>query len=179
MKSLNNYINEKMLFNSNTANSKKIIKANTLEELNTLIKASLTNCKDGVLDLNHIDVSSITSFNNLFKDKQNIKVIYIDNWETDELISCESMFEGCVNLEEVNISNFNVKNLQSMKKMFKDCIELTNIGNISNWNISSLKDASWAFYSCEKLKLNITDLDLVSNGVKTFNINKYTEHIKI
>ena len=179
MKSLNSYINEKMVFNSSNANSKKTIKVKRIEELQTIIKTMLINNKDGILDLTHIDVSGITSFNELFKDKHNITSIDISTWETNELESCVSMFEGCINLKEVNISNFNTKNLQSMKKMFKNCVELENIGNINNWNISSLKDASWAFYLCEKLNMNITSLNLESNGVKTFNINKYANGIKI
>lgn len=180
MKSLNNYIFEKMVFTSKTANIKKTIKVNSLEELSNLVKMYLTNMKDkdDVLDLNHIDVSSITSFNNLFKDK-NIVNVDISSWNTENLETCDSMFEGCINLKEVNISNFNTRKLRSMSKMFKDCIELTDIGDINYWDISELKNASWAFYSCEKLKLNITALNLANNGVKTFNINKYTEYVKI
>lgn len=178
MKSLNSYINEKMVFNSSNAN-KKTLKVNSIEQLKTIIKTMLINNKDGILDLNHIDVSGITSFDELFKDKHNLTTIDISTWETDKLESCVSMFEGCINLKEVNISNFNTKNLQSMKKMFKNCVELENIGNINNWNISSLKDASWAFYLCGKLNINITSLNLESNGVKIFNINKYADGIKI
>lgn len=178
MKSLNSYINEKMVFNSSNANSKKI-KVKSIEQLKTIIKTMLIGNKDGILDLNHVDVSGITSFDELFKDKHNLTSIDISTWETNELESCISMFEGCTNLIEVNISDFNTKNLQSMKKMFKDCVELENIGDINNWNISSLKDASWAFYSCGKLNMNITSLNLESNGVKTFNINKYADGIKI
>lgn len=178
MKSLITCISEKLLLNKNKKAKEKIIPS-TREELDRLIKISITNHKDlnDILDLNHIDVSKITQFDKLFKDTR-LQKLDISSWETSQVTTFESMFEGNIYLTEVDLSNFNTSSLISMKKMFKDCIVLENIGDLQYWNIKNLKDASWAFYSCENLKLDLSDLHLISNGVKTFNINKYT-NIKI
>ena len=54
--------------------------------------------------------------------------------------------------EYIDISNWNVSNIKDMSAMFYRCNQLKSIGYLSNWNVSNVKDMSATFYGCKQLK---------------------------
>ena len=54
--------------------------------------------------------------------------------------------------EYIDISDWDVSNVKNMVGMFYRCKQLKSIGDISDWDVSNVKDMSVMFYSCEQLK---------------------------
>ena len=59
--------------------------------------------------------------------------------------------------EYIDISDWNVSNVKDMSYMFCRCEQLKSVGDISDWNVSNVKDMSYMFDKCKNLK-SIGDL---------------------
>ena len=59
--------------------------------------------------------------------------------------------------EYIDISDWNVSNVKDMHNMFFLCKELKSIGDISNWDVSKVKNMNAMFGNCEQL-VSIGDL---------------------
>ena len=118
MKSLTNYIQEKLIIKKNNkqSNNYKYF-PKTKKELKDIILQRIKE-EGKEVDLNDIDVSNITDMSNLFEDLD---------------------FNG-------DISNWNVSNVKNMSYMFYGC-ELFN-QDISNWDVSNVNDGNNIFYNC-------------------------------
>ena len=128
MKSSTYYIKEKLIIKKNkTANYKYFPESK--EELKDIILQRIED-EGNEVDLNDIDVSTITDMSNLFE--------YLD-------------FNG-------NISNWNVSNVTDMALMFFNC-EFFN-QDISKWDVSSVTDMSEMFYRCFKFNKDISKWDI-------------------
>ena len=67
--------------------------------------------------------------------------------------------------EESNISLAQLKTIVNMQKLFSFCKSLTNLPDISKWNIMNVKDISGMFKGC----ISLIDLPDISNW-NTINI---------
>lgn len=178
MKSLEKYIDEKLLINKNAKiigiknpNNREIVVAKDTEDLCNIIDKAIDkfaeDCPDfsEVLDLNFIDVSRVARFHNLFDPDANpnyAKVKYIDvsGWDMANAEYCSSMFRGAEELISVgDLSNWNfTDNLNSLRGVFAYCHKLNFIGDISNWNVSNVNNFNRMFKECRSLT-NVGDLN--------------------
>ena len=167
MKSLTNYINEKLIVNKNYKPYTYAPKS--FDELRKIIEDRYDKLGPGTkqnpIDFNDIDVSNIDSFYNknagefgrgIFQ-KTKFKYIDISDWDVSNIKSMRNMFFMCTELKSVeNISKWDVSNVAIMSNMFYDCEELEFIGDTSKWNVSSVTDMTHMFNTCKKFNQDIS-----------------------
>ena len=132
MKTLNQYIKEKLIINKDYRDNTIVVKS--FDELRKIIVDRYIKLGPGTkqdpIDFNDIDVSNLYSFCN---DKN------------------KGIFAG-IKFKYIDISDWDVSNVKSMFNMFSECEELRSVGDISYWDVSSVTDMSCMFYMCEQLK---------------------------
>lgn len=57
----------------------------------------------------------------------------------------------------INISDWNVSNIKDMRCMFEECYWLKSTGDLSNWNVSNVENMNGMFTGCKNLE-NIGDI---------------------
>ena len=139
MKTLQNYITEKILINK----SSKIVynyHPKTRDELEDIIKQKIES-EGNECDLNDIDTSNITDMSWLFEDSNFNGDI--SRWNVSNVKRMDNMFVG----SEFNgdISNWDVSNVTSMYGMF---YKSEFNGDISNWDVSNVKFKLYMFDEC-------------------------------
>ena len=168
MKSLTNYINEKLIINKDYRDTTIVVKS--FDELRKIIQDRYDKLGPGTkqnpIDFNDIDVSNIDSFydhKGIFEETK-FKHIDISDWDVSNIKSMYSIFDECNELESVgDISNWNVSSVINMARMFYGCNELKFIGDISNWNVSSVINMSYMFYDYNNFNQDISKWN-VSNA---------------
>ena len=140
MKSLNQYIKEKLIINKDY--NQYTYAPKSFDELRNIIEDRYdklgAGTKDNPIDFNDIDVSNLDSFcNNKYQgifNHTDFKYIDISYWDVSNIKSMNSMFFNCEKLESVgDLSKWNVSNVTNMSGMFYKCNELKFIGDISKW----------------------------------------------
>ena len=138
MKSLNQYIQEKLIINQRF-DEKLIINKNyrdntivvkSFDELRKIIEDRYDKLGPGTeqipIDFNDIDVSNLQYFYNN-EDK--------------------GIFEY-TKFKYIDISYWNVSNVKSMFAIFAGCNELESVGDISDWNVSNVRNKDIMFLYC-------------------------------
>ena len=168
MKTLNQYIKEKLIINKDYHDAKIVVKS--FEELRKIIEDRYEKLGPGTkqdpIDFNDIDVSNIDSFYNyngykgLF-EKTKFKYIDISDWDVSNVKSMHSMFYKCKELKSFgDISNWNVSNVTDMNHMFFRCKYFNQ--DISKWDVSSVTDTRLMFCDCKSFNQDLSNWD-VSN----------------
>ena len=142
MKSLNQYIQEKLIINKDYHDIKIVVKSS--DELRKIIEQRYeeygTGTEQDPIDFNDIDVSHIDSFcNDIGK----------------------GIFEG-TKFKHIDISDWNVSNVTDMEDMFFMCVELKSVGDISEWDVSNVTDMQYMFCNVVNFNQDISSWD-VSN----------------
>ena len=115
MKSLQNYITEKILINKNSKISYNY-HPKTKDELKDIIYQRIKS--DGnECDLNDIDTSNITDMANLFLDTDFNGDM--SKWNVSNVTNMENMFYSSKFNDDV--SNWDVSNVKNMRGMFDKC----------------------------------------------------------
>ena len=99
MKSLNQYIIEKILINKSSKFINKI-KVETREQLETIILERYNKNKS-FIDLTDIDISELDDISDVFGILDKAKVIDISGWDTSNVINMSYMFSRCKNLKNI------------------------------------------------------------------------------
>ena len=169
MKTLNQYIQEKLIINKDYHDSNIVVKS--VDELRKIIEDRYdklgTGTKENPIDFNDIDVSNLDSFCNdkgkgIFQETQ-FKYIDISDWNVSNVTNMSGVFWGCLELKSVGyLSNWDVSNVTLMRAMFSYCSKLKSLGDISGWDVSNVTDMNSMFYSCESFNQDISGWD-VSN----------------
>ena len=167
MKSLTNYINEKLIINKDYNDGSIVVKS--FDELRKIIIDRYNKLGPGTkqnpIDFNDIDVSNIDSFydhKGIFEGTK-FKHIDISGWDVSNVKSMRQMFRHCKKLKSVgDISNWDVSNVTDMSFMFYECNELKFIGDISNWNVSSVINMSYMFYGYNNFNQDISKWNVYS-----------------
>ena len=113
MKSLKNYIQEKLVIKKN----KYKYFPKTKEKLKAIIKKRI-KAEGNEADLNDIDVSNITDMSELFEGtgfNGNIS-----RWDVSNVTNMTYMFYGCKSFNQ-DISNWDVSKVTDMEYMFDYC----------------------------------------------------------
>ena len=160
MKTLNQYIQEKLIINKDYREVKIVVKS--FAKLRKIIEDKYDKLGPGTehdpIDFNDIDVSNINSFYSRNRDKgifqgTNFKYIDISDWDVSNVTNMMSMFFRCEELESVgDISKWDVSNVTNMGVMFFKCEELESVGDISKWDVSKVTNMSYMFAFCKKLE---------------------------
>lgn len=158
MKSLNQIINEKLILKKNKKPEKIVAycdgSINQLRDFYDLVHEEIKKYGKEA-DLNHIDVSNVKSFEELFLDSDfdgDISKWNVSNAENMDCMFCGSMFSG----ENGDISGWNVSKVKNMRCMFKDsCLTL----NLEDWKVNKNCNMDYMFWG----------LDIEDNPPKWFN----------
>ena len=161
MKSLINYINEKLIVNKNYKPYTYAPKS--FDELRKIIDDRYKKLGPGTeqdpIDFNDVDVSNIKSFCNdkgIF-ERTKFKYIDISDWDVSNAIDMSYMFFKCNELESVgDISYWDVSNINSMRGMFFMCKELKSVGDISEWNVSNVISMNEMFDGCKSFNQDLS-----------------------
>ena len=141
MKTLNQYIQEKLIINKDYRDNTIVVKS--FDELRKIIEQRYEEQGPGTeqnpIDFNDIDVSNLDSF-------------YSNTYY-------RGLFEG-TNFKYIDISSWDVSNVKSMRRMFYVCEELESIGDISNLNVSKVTDMSFMFAFCKKFNQDLSKWDV-------------------
>ena len=186
MKSLNEYIIEKILINKKSKFINKI-KVESKDKLQSIIQERY-NSNNAFIDLTDIDISELDNLSYIFYgsnmevvdisgwDTSNVttmvymftecedikKIIGIENLDVSKLQSANAMFYGCQNLVELDLTNWNPKLLQKTRYMFYGCSNLKIIKNIENWQLPNIKDVYHMFSYCAKLDVDLSNWNLTN-----------------
>ena len=186
MKSLNQYIKEKLIVNKDYKDAS--ISPKSFDELRKIIKDRYDKLGEGTkenpIDFNDIDVINIDSFFDENKggifQKINFKYIDISVWDVSNVTDMRHMFYYCEKLKSVgDISDWNVSNVTDMSGMFYNCEKLKSVGDLSEWDVSNVTDMSFMFYDCKELESvgdisewdvsSVKDMTLMFCSVANFN----------
>ena len=187
MKTLNQYIQEKLIVNKDYRDAG--LSPKSFDELRKIIEDRYDKLGPGTkhdpIDFNDIDVSNIDSFYNRNIDKgifsrTDFKYIDISYWDVSNVTDMSYMFFACEELKSVgDLSNWDVSNVMSTHSVFSYCIKLKSFGDISGWDVSNVNDMSNMFNNCKKFNQNIsgwnvskvTDMSNMFECCKFFNQN--------
>ena len=170
MKTLNQYIQEKLIINKDYREAKIVVKSS--DELRKIIKDRYDKLGPGTkqnpINFNDIDVSNLDSFysqttyTGIF-ERTKFKYIDISDWDVSNVKSMRNMFSKCKELKSVgDISKWNVSNVTKMNGMFSNCYYFNQ--NISDWDVSSVTEMQYMFYNCEKFNQDLSKWNVL--GVK-------------
>ena len=182
MKSLNQYIQEKLIVNKDYRDV-NIVTPKSFDELRKIIedryKKLGAGTKRNPIDFNDVDVSNIDSFcdrNIGIFEKTKFKYIDITYWDVSNVYSMRHMFYGCKRLKSVgDISKWDVSNVRFMACMFSGCKKFNQ--DLSSWNVSNVKDMQSMFWECESFNqdiskwnvLNVLDMSSMFLDCTSFN----------
>ena len=154
MKTLNQYIQEKLIINKDY-NDGKMYHPKSFDELRKIIEDRYDKLGAGTkrnpIDFNDIDVSNLDSFcgdndKGIF-EKTKFKYIDISSWDVSNVTNMTRMFCWCKELESIgDISKWDVSKVNSMIHMFFDCKKFNQ--DISNWDVSNVMGRVGMFYGC-------------------------------
>ena len=168
MKTLNQYIKEKLIINKDYIEVKIVVKS--FDELRKIIEDRYdklgAGTKQDPIDFNDIDVSNLYSFYNrnrdigIFQETQ-FKYIDISDWNVSNVTNMAGMFFRCKDLKSVgDISSWNVSSVTDMTTMFDSCEELESVGDISKWDVSNVTDMAFMFCNCVYFNQDISKWDV-------------------
>lgn len=165
MKSLTQYINEKLKIKKSKASVAELVPKNNDELYDMILEIWKNSSGYTHLDLTSIDVSNVNDLSYLFGQFRSVRTIDITGWDTSNCKSFVSMFSGCYNLEEIiGIRDIKFNENCAIDSMFKSCSELKKL-DISNWDTKNIFDFTSLFYGCKNLEeiIGIENFD-VSNA---------------
>ena len=164
MKTLNQYIQEKLIINKDY--NDKMIVVKSFDELRKIIEDRYDKLGAGTeqdpVDFNDINVSNLDSFcnddNGLF-EKTKFKYIDISDWDVSNVKLMCSMFAGCDKLESVgDISKWDVSKVTNMAYMFEDCEKFNQ--DISDWDVSKVTIMTFMFQNCNSFNQDLSGWDV-------------------
>ena len=167
MKTLNQYIKEKLIINKDYREAKIVVKS--FDELRKIIEDRYDKLGEGTeqnpIDFNDVDVSNLNYFcynrvTGIFEETY-FKYIDISEWDVSNIKSMRGMFWGCLELKSVgDLSNWDVSKVTDMNSMFHGCKYFNQ--DISGWNVSNVENMRNMFCDCKSFNQDISKWDVSS-----------------
>ena len=85
------------------------------DQLPTMVR--FENC-EGLLEVNHLDTSELTTLRKTFKNCYNVTSINATDWDTSKVTSFYETFEDCNNLITLDVSNWDTRSVTTMYRTF-------------------------------------------------------------
>ena len=142
MKSLQNYITEKILINKNSKIAYNYY-PKTKNELKDIIKQRIES-EGNECNLNDIDTYNITDMSWLFYHSEFNGDI--SKWDVSNVVNMNSMFYKCKSFNRP-LNDWDVSNVTDMNGMFYKCKSFNQ--DISKWDVSNVEDYGDIFYDCK------------------------------
>ena len=178
MKTLNQYIQEKLIINKDYKDYRNnMIVVKSFDELRKIIEDRYNKLGPGTeqnpINFNDIDISNIDSFYSsnrdigIFQETQ-FKYIDISDWNVLNVTNMAGMFFRCKDLKSVgDISKWDVSNVTDMSFMFSKCKKFNQ--DLSNWNVSKVTNMQFMFDNCKSFNQDISKWN-VSNVTVQYGI---------
>ena len=176
MKTLNQYIKEKLIINKDYRDNTIVVKS--FDELRKIIEDRYNKLGPGTkqnpIDFNDIDVSNLDSFyssnrNMGIFESINFKYIDISDWDVSNVRTMSYMFAYCKELKSVgDISYWNVSNVTNMYCMFNYCLSFNQ--DLSCWDVSKVINMNAMFRGCKSFNKDISkwNVSKVKNNILMF-----------
>lgn len=159
MKTLQNYITEKILINKNSKLTYNYYPKTKFELRNLL--SELIRERGENANLNDIDVSELTDFSKCFLHLNvDFANIDISQWNVSNAKDMSHMFD-CQIRFNCDLSKWDVSNVENMKYMFSCCYAFEGKG-LEHWDISKVKESDFMFYNCKKIQCDLSSWDLTN-----------------
>ena len=160
MKTLNQYIKEKLIVNKDYRDAG--LSPKSFDELRKIINDRYNKLGPGTeqdpIDFNDIDVSNLDSFckkNKGIFERTKFKYIDISDWDVSNIKSMNSMFYWCDELKSVgDLSSWNVSNVENMMNMFSSCDNFNQ--DISDWDVSNVTNMRFMFLNCTSFNQDLS-----------------------
>ena len=193
MKSLRNYISERLVINKNY-NNENIYTPETKEDLIKVISDLVIKQKGGTdkkpVDLNYINIFNLDDLSFVFNivnenvKKSNCKMHAIDisKWDVSDIKTFNSMFRDCKNLKYIgDLSNWDMSSAENLGYMFDGCKRLKTIGDISKWHVENVINFNAMFRNCATLEgININNWESkLNNNLGPQQCRKMTNGTKL
>ena len=162
MKTLNQYIQEKLIVNKDYRDAG--LSPKSFDELRKIIDDRYDKLGPGTkqnpIDFNDIDVSGIktlgiyTGSPNAIGLFEKIEFEYIDisDWNVSNVTDMSGMFYGCKKLKSIgDLSKWDVSKVENMERTFYCCYELESVGNLSKWDVSKVESMISMFANCKTI----------------------------
>ena len=111
-------------------------------------KASLQSA-----DLSGLDVSKVSSLYETFLNCKNLKSLNLNGWNTSKIKDIDYVFKNCSSLTELHVSGWDTSNVTSAEEAFYGCASLEELGDVKEWNLSSLSWAYSMFRNCRNIQV--------------------------
>jgi hypothetical protein len=191
MKSISNYINEKLILQKNNINNKEKILINDLHTLALEIVKRIKNLNNNnYIDLTDINVSELTNLSglgrmiNMFRrkngisheDYNNIQTINVSGWDVSGVEKFNSCFESLPAKEIIGLDTWDVSNGWDFSDMFLYA-NVNNLDDIQYWNFRNDKNIIMTnmFSGC----IYLDKLDLSNWHVSVYNIENMFNYSNI
>ena len=162
MKSLNQYIKEKLIINKDYRDVS--LSPKSFKELRKIIEQRYEEKGPGTeqdpVDLNDIDVSGIKTLGfytgpldgtGLF-EKIEFEYIDISDWDVSNVTDISGLFYACYELKSIgDLSKWDVSKVENMESVFYRCYKLEPVGNLSKWDVSKVESMIGMFAHCKTL----------------------------
>ena len=144
----------------------------TDETIKKIVRTELDRLGHDV-DLNHIDVSRVTTMYNLFNCVHNPYISdglgpdYVDlnpdisRWDVSNVTSMDSMFKFCSKFN-CDISQWDVSNVKVMYKMFYGCKKFNQ--DIGGWKVDNVESIIDMFYDCNEFVQDLSRWNMPNLG---------------
>ena len=153
---------------------------------------------EGLLEVNYLNTSELTTLRKAFKNCYNVTSINATNWNTSRVTDMSEMFYACGSLTTLDLSDWDTSKVEDMHWMFgyyengDETMALTSIIGLENWDTSNVTNMICMFCNCRNLtSLDLSDWDtsnvtdmygmfyncykLTSLDVSNFNTSKVTD----
>ena len=113
------------------------------------------------VDFTNIDLSELTSMENLFVNCPSLKEIDLSNKDASKVVSMKNAFKDLASLESLSLENLKTDSLEDMEGAFENC-RTSNCFNVKGINTSKVANMARAFYNCCSMGHTSNILDLTS-----------------